>query len=209
MPSLQLRFTVARAEAQELLTALERLGAQALTLESADAAELAAEGLADPIEQTFTPWNVTAVTAFSDAATDRQALLLRLTAAYGHATLPPHDADTVEDQDWNRAWMSRFQPSRFGRRLWVIPSWHVPPDPDGANLILDPGMAFGTGAHPTTAMCLRWLASAAIAERTVLDWLRLRDTGYRGAQTRHALGMRRRHRSAMSGRRPGERRVLS
>lgn len=165
MPSLQLRFTVGRAEAEALVTALEALDAQAVTLECAGA-----DNPVDPIDESLTLWNVTAVAALFDAATDRQALLLRLAAAYGRPLLPPHHADTLEDQDWNRAAMDRFQPLRFGRRLWVCPSWHAPPDPDGINVILDPGMAFGTGTHPTTAMCLHWLDGAAIAGRTVLDY---------------------------------------
>jgi ribosomal protein L11 methyltransferase len=63
----------------------------------------------------------------------------------------------IEDQDWERSWMDNFQPMRFGQRLWIVPSWHAAPEKDAVNLLLDPGLAFGTGTHPTTALCLEWL----------------------------------------------------
>ena len=69
-----------------------------------------------------------------------------------------YKTDQLEDKDWEREWMDNFKPIDFGNGLWVVPSWHQPPVADAANILLDPGMAFGTGTHPTTAMCLRWLA---------------------------------------------------
>jgi ribosomal protein L11 methyltransferase len=79
-------------------------------------------------------------------------------------------ATPLEDQDWERAWMDQFQPLRFGRRLWVCPHWHTPPQPEDVNIMLDPGLAFGTGTHPTTALCLEWLDAQELRDKTVIDY---------------------------------------
>ncbi len=84
--------------------------------------------------------------------------------------LPEHHVEEIADQDWERSWMDNFQPMRFGRRLWIVPSWHAAPEPDAVNLLLDPGLAFGTGTHPTTALCLEWLDGQELAGRQVLDF---------------------------------------
>lgn len=78
--------------------------------------------------------------------------------------------DTLADQDWERAWMDDFKPQRFGKRLWICPSWCTPPDPEAVNLILDPGLAFGTGTHPTTHLCLQWLDGANLTGKTMIDF---------------------------------------
>ena len=75
-----------------------------------------------------------------------------------------------EDQDWERSWMDNFQPMRFGQRLWIVPSWHAAPEPNAVNLLLDPGLAFGTGTHPTTALCLEWLDGQDLSDCNVLDF---------------------------------------
>lgn len=74
------------------------------------------------------------------------------------------------DQAWERAWMKDFQPRQFGERLWICPSWQPPPDPEAVNIMLDPGMAFGTGTHATTAMCLGWLEQAQLQSKEVIDY---------------------------------------
>ena len=76
----------------------------------------------------------------------------------------------VKDEDWERVWMNDFKPQQFGERLWVCPSWIAPPEPDAVNLILDPGLAFGTGTHPTTSLCLRWLDQAMLTDKTLIDY---------------------------------------
>ena len=78
--------------------------------------------------------------------------------------------EALEDRDWIRAWMDNYQPMQFGKRLWVCPRHLSPPDPQAINLMLDPGLAFGTGTHPTTALCLRWLDSAELEHKRVLDF---------------------------------------
>lgn len=76
----------------------------------------------------------------------------------------------VPEQDWERACMDQFQPQQFGQRLWVSPSWLTPPDPAAVNLILDPGLAFGTGNHSTTSLCLTWLEQATLDSKQIIDY---------------------------------------
>jgi ribosomal protein L11 methyltransferase len=84
--------------------------------------------------------------------------------------LPPHRVEPLEDRDWAREWLKDFKPMRFGRRLWICPTAYIPPDPSAINLILDPGLAFGTGTHATTALCLEWLDGADIKDQLVVDY---------------------------------------
>ena len=76
----------------------------------------------------------------------------------------------IQDQDWQKKWMQNFQPMQFSERLWVCPSWITYPDPFAINIQLDPGLAFGTGTHPTTALCMQWLANYSLADKTVMDF---------------------------------------
>jgi len=76
----------------------------------------------------------------------------------------------LEDQDWVRAWMDDFKPMQFGDNLWICPSWTLPPNPQAVNLMLDPGLAFGSGTHPTTALCLEWLDANPPDNQSVIDY---------------------------------------
>lgn len=78
--------------------------------------------------------------------------------------------EILEDRDWERAWMDDFKPQRFGQRLWICPTWSVPPEPEAVNLMLDPGLAFGTGTHPTTSLCLTWLEQADLHQKSIIDY---------------------------------------
>jgi ribosomal protein L11 methyltransferase len=94
-------------------------------------------------------------------------------AALRAANLDPErgfDVERVADRDWVRATQSQFRPVRLSSRLWVVPTWHAPPDPGAINLIIDPGLAFGTGTHPTTRLCLNWLDANLRGGETVLDY---------------------------------------
>jgi len=84
--------------------------------------------------------------------------------------LPPWRVSPLEDKDWEREWMDSFQPMRFGEHLWIVPSWHAAPDDDAVNILLDPGLAFGTGTHPTTALCLQWLDKHGADHPEVIDY---------------------------------------
>jgi ribosomal protein L11 methyltransferase len=78
--------------------------------------------------------------------------------------------EVLPDKDWERAWMDDFKPQRFGKRLWICPTWLTPPEPDAVNLMLDPGLAFGTGTHPTTSLCLTWLEQADLHNKSIIDY---------------------------------------
>lgn len=165
MSWLQVRLTVPREQAEVLGDALESLGAQAVTMQGASS-----DNLFDQIDETPTLWASTNLTALFDADDDIDAVIAGIRSQIAPLPLPPHEVTVLPDQDWNRAWMDRFQPMRFGNRLWVVPSWHQPPQPDAVNLVLDPGMAFGTGTHPTTSLCLQWLDAADLRGKRVLDF---------------------------------------
>lgn len=84
--------------------------------------------------------------------------------------LPDHQIDELEDRDWEREWLKDFGPMRFGERLWICPTTHEVDEPDAVVVSLDPGLAFGTGTHPTTALCLEWLDSLELGGKTLLDY---------------------------------------
>jgi ribosomal protein L11 methyltransferase len=115
-------------------------------------------------------WQDTILIALFDADTDLTPTIEFL------ETMPflgkgfTHKIEQVEDKDWVREWMDSFHPIKFGQRLWICPSWREIPDPQAVNVILDPGLAFGTGTHPTTALCLEWLDSLDLSNKEVIDF---------------------------------------
>lgn len=168
MPWIQLRIPAEPETADQLEDLLMDLGANAVSME--DAAD---EPLFEPEPGTTPLWRQTRVTGLFDAGRDIEQLCAEIHSAWHQQTqqsLPEIDVELVEDKDWARAWMEDFKPLKFGERLWIVPSWHEAPDPDAVNLSLDPGLAFGTGTHPTTALCLEWLDQHPIAGRQVIDY---------------------------------------
>lgn len=145
--------------------ALLSLGAVSITYSDAADDPVLEPGLGE------TPlWNQTRVTALFDADASLDGLTDQLRAALGVDELPEHELDVLDDRDWEREWMVDLKPLRFGRRLWVCPG-DQRPDVDGAVIVeLDPGLAFGTGTHPTTSMCLEWLESLSLDGARVLDY---------------------------------------
>jgi ribosomal protein L11 methyltransferase len=123
----------------------------------------------EPELNTTPLWSHTHLLALFEADTDADHVLAHL-RLLTDAELPEHTHEVIEDQDWERSWMDNFNPMRFGQRLWIVPSWHAAPEPDAVNLLLDPGLAFGTGTHPTTALCLEWLDGQDLAGCNVLDF---------------------------------------
>jgi ribosomal protein L11 methyltransferase len=113
-------------------------------------------------------WSETIVTGLFDAEvkTGRIMDFVRSHLAPGTRVT----SEILEDKDWVREWMDHFKPMKFGRRLWICPSWCKTPDPDAVNLMLDPGLAFGTGTHPTTAMCLEFLDGESLEGKHVIDF---------------------------------------
>jgi ribosomal protein L11 methyltransferase len=115
-------------------------------------------------------WANLVVTALYEQDTHLDALLLALETHKTDWQIASIVLETVEDQAWERAWMDSYQPMCFGQRLWIYPSWFEIPEDDSVKLLLDPGLAFGTGTHPTTALCLEWLDGADLNAKTVLDY---------------------------------------
>lgn len=172
MPWLQLKAHVAPEQAETLEELLLAEGATAITLQDAHD---------DPVfepERGSTPlWHETVLTGLYDDLEGVDAMLERVQHAWAVAQpeepCPEIEVELVADRDWEREWMEDFVPLQMGERLWIVPSWHTPPEPGAVNLHLDPGLAFGTGTHPTTALCLAWFDALAICEalegQTVLD----------------------------------------
>ncbi|MBF7074338.1 50S ribosomal protein L11 methyltransferase [Glaciecola sp. MH2013] len=115
-------------------------------------------------------WPDTQVVGLFDAGDDLSIVIKRLEKAKILGKNFTHLVDQLEDKDWEREWMENFHPMQFGRRLWICPSWREAPDPSAVNILLDPGLAFGTGTHPTTSLCLQWLDGIDVAEKTVVDF---------------------------------------
>lgn len=171
MPFLELSLTVRAEQQPSVEDALEELGALSITLRDADAETPDEQAIFEPGVGELPLWPTITLNALFDADADRRGL----TEALGDLLpwLEPAQLAfaEVEDQDWERAWMDQFQPMPFGRRLWIYP-WNIEPPAD-ENLVvvrLDPGLAFGSGTHPTTALCLEWLDSLDLAGKTVTDF---------------------------------------
>ena len=114
-------------------------------------------------------WQQVKLTALFPANTNTDAILLLIsTSTERH--LPPWHWEILEDQVWEKLWMEHYHPIRCGQRLWVCPSWRKPPEPEAINLMLDPGLAFGTGSHATTFLCLQWLDGLDIHNKTFIDY---------------------------------------
>lgn len=115
-------------------------------------------------------WPRVRITGLFDPAVEPALLALGLQQALGLGRPPALHVNPLEDRDWTRAWMDGFEPMRFGEHLWVVPDGFEPPQPDAVNLRLDPGLAFGTGTHPTTALCLQWLDAHPPRGAQVIDY---------------------------------------
>ncbi len=163
MAWLQLTFPSDREHASTLEDALLDCGAVSVTLQ--DAAD---EPVLEPGVGETPLWSETKVVALFTEDAPIEIALASLLEQF--PDLPPWQLERIEDQAWERAWMADFQPMRFGERLWVCPSWCEAPDPNGVVLALDPGLAFGTGTHPTTALCLEWLDGIDLRGKTILDY---------------------------------------
>jgi ribosomal protein L11 methyltransferase len=113
-------------------------------------------------------WADTQVTGLFDTDMDLKILVGQLKGDFPNAV--QWEVSPLEDKDWTREWMRYFEPMRFGRRLWICPSWQPAPEADAVNIMLDPGLAFGTGTHPTTSLCLEWLDHYDLARLSVIDY---------------------------------------
>lgn len=165
MPWQQLKFQVIAADAAEVEQVLLEAGAQSVTLlDAQDQPIFQTEPGATPL------WDQVLVCALFDLQLALDPVLEQLRVTLPTLTLSALSRETLADQDWKTAWMADFHPMQFGERLWICPSWTPPPRPEHVNVMLDPGLAFGTGTHPTTALCLQWLDQAAVGGKLVIDY---------------------------------------
>jgi ribosomal protein L11 methyltransferase len=166
---------VARNHAEALSDALMDAGALSVSVEDADEGTEAEQPLfGEPgMEPAEAAWERSRVIALANADADHAAIV---TAACTVCGIDINTADLayvlrpVAEQDWVRLTQSQFDPIHIGKNIWVVPSWHDAPDPGGLILELDPGLAFGTGSHPTTRLCMEWLEAHAPTNLSVLDY---------------------------------------
>lgn len=163
---------VARSHAEALSDALMEAGALSVSVEDADEGTAAEQPLfGEPgMEPEEAAWERSRVVALSDLDADHAAIVSAAALACGLETAPAYALRAVAEQDWVRLTQSQFAPIHIGKNIWVVPSWHDAPDADGLILELDPGLAFGTGSHPTTRLCMEWLETHVGAEASVLDY---------------------------------------
>ncbi|MDF3835564.1 50S ribosomal protein L11 methyltransferase [Cupriavidus basilensis] len=163
---------IAQDQAEAWSDALFDLGALSVSVEDADADTPDEQPLfGEPgLEPTRLAWNRSRVVALFDDSADPVLVVAAAANALGVDPVPAYQLRPVEDQDWVRLTQSQFAPIRIGERIWVVPSWHEAPEPDAVVLELDPGLAFGTGSHPTTRLCMQWLEQNIKAGESVLDY---------------------------------------
>jgi ribosomal protein L11 methyltransferase len=161
MPWLQIILETDAATVDQISDGLFAVGAVSVTLQ--DAKE---QPLYEPPLNSTPLWKRTQVVGLFKGDTDRAELQTQL-----QAMPAPYQIQTLEDQEWSRVWMDDFHPMQFGERVWICPSWQTPPDPQAINILLDPGLAFGTGTHTTTALCLEWLDQQNdLSGKTLIDY---------------------------------------
>ena len=161
----QITFQVSEAQleiAEDILQSLD-----VLTVSLLDAGD---QPLLEPAPGEMPTWDQIIVSALFDQQQSPDTLLNELKNQLQHTGAINFAIETIENQHWERAWLDHFKPMRFGSRLWIYPSHITPPADDSVNIILDPGLAFGTGTHPTTALCLQWLDSQTLHNKTMIDY---------------------------------------
>lgn len=165
MPWIQIKINTSGQHAEPISELLIEFGAVSVTFQDTHDTPIF-----EPLPGETRLWGDTDVIGLFSMDTDLTPLDNRL---QNHPLLQPnphYDIEPLADQDWERQSMADFHPMQFGKRLWICPSWHDIPDPTAVNVMLDPGLAFGTGTHPTTALCLEWLESLNLDGKTVIDF---------------------------------------
>jgi ribosomal protein L11 methyltransferase len=163
-------FLTDAGQAEPFCDALLEAGALSASIEDADAGTPDEQPqFGEPGSLTTPGWARSRVVALLDADTDVAALLVTAARMLGQPA-PSFSVEPVAEQNWVQLTQSQFDPIRVSGRLWIVPSWHEAPDPAAINLVLDPGMAFGTGSHPTTRLCIEWLEREVRGGERVLDY---------------------------------------
>jgi ribosomal protein L11 methyltransferase len=165
MSWIQATFVIDAADVDKLSDMLEGFLAQAITSENAgddEFYEVAFPGTPD--------WQKVRVTALFNDTIELEPIINFVQAQFFGTNEIPVEVTKLVDQDWERVWLASFKPIQVGTDLWVCPSWCDATEPSARNIILDPGLAFGTGTHATTNMCLHWLADQQLNGQRVLDY---------------------------------------
>ena len=171
MAWLTLTMNADAKHADALSEAFLELGALSVDVHDADADTSAEQAIfGEPGEPPAHLWSHNRVTALFAEDAQIADIMLEAVRSIGLEQPPAYSTTTLEDNDWVRLTQSQFNPIRISQRLWIVPTWHTPSDPGAINITLDPGLAFGTGSHPTTRLCLRWLDANIKGGEHVLDY---------------------------------------
>lgn len=170
MSWIQLKALISPTQAEAMEESLMAAGACSVTYEDAKD-----QPVLEPALGTTPLWDATIITGLFSADEDMALAHTIANNVFQNLTqkdLPQYRIEILENQDWTRTWMEHFKPMQFGKRLWICPSWQETPDKNAVNLLLDPGLAFGTGTHPTTSLCLQWLDQQedSLAGKTLIDY---------------------------------------
>jgi len=163
MPFLQLTLHLGKSDPSPVEDALFDIGALSVTLE--DAAD---DPILEPAPGALPLWPTVNVKALFDAEASQEAIVSALYERFD--PLPSHRFERIEDRPWEREWLKDFHAMRFGEKLWVCPDGQRPDDPEAVIIDLDPGLAFGTGTHATTSLCLQWLDAHPPRDKTIIDY---------------------------------------
>ena len=164
MAWLQLIIPTNDAEADQISDALMEQGAVSVTLQ-----DMQDQPMLEPAIGTTPMWSQTRAVGLFDSNVDLERIISQIEQQL-RIKIPDWKGEPLEDKDWVRAWMDNFKPMQFGEKLWVVPSTFEPPQADATNILLDPGLAFGTGTHPTTSMCLEWLDANPPIGKEIIDF---------------------------------------
>ncbi len=169
MPWLQIKLEINPDSAERYEDILLEAGCAAVTYQDSED-----QPIFEPDLGTTPLWQRTTISGLFDTDYDMAATEAFIREAHStifkNSDFPSFSAEILEDKDWEREWMKNYHPMQFGQRLWICPSWREAPDPNAVNLMLDPGLAFGTGTHPTTALCLEWLDAQTLEGKKVTDY---------------------------------------
>lgn len=159
------------SHAEALADALLEAGALSASIEDADAGTAKeTPQFGEPGSVTTPGWERSRVIALLESGTNAGELIAACTPIAGLDEIPAFTQEEIAEQNWVQLTQSQFDPIRVSERLWIVPSWHEAPDPNAIILVLDPGMAFGTGSHPTTRLCLEWLERSVTPGSSILDY---------------------------------------
>ena len=166
MKWLQIHITVEQAQVDFTETLLSSLGAVSVTLDDAEN-----QDLLEPLPGETPLWNKVIVTGIYAQEEDEEIDVNALTT-FISAQMPdtPLRYDFLEDQEWERTWMDAYEPIQIAEKYWIVPEWMQAPEPDAVNIKLDPGLAFGTGNHASTFLCLQWLGKINLKDKIVIDY---------------------------------------